>query len=855
MYEAFKDHRREIFREADAIVRPLVERAMNAGGRGSSWDSVLDAATNVWLSIIEAEAPEAFPDQIVKDFRSDLRKHLDQTKINDAGPTDGEIERVTQWIGTYTVNSATWYAGRAQGDRTKTWITMHDGLVRPIHHVVDGQTQPIGGTFVVGGQKLRFPGEPVGPAEVWINCRCIIAPGGARAVTASIEPEVEEVIDPDDMEEVDIEGEELVDDPIDEIPVHGVAAPMGVPTGDGRMFADGSLTWRDLPLPIRVEIVGAHGGDTSEVVTVGRIDDMWVDEKTNMVRYRGALVMSKEYAPYVVEGIVDQTIRGVSVEVDDVALDVEEDRERVKAMLKGEQDPAEQAKNLSDEEIEALVDQYVGDGKMPMTVFKAARIAGFTIVPIPAYQEAFISLGEAFEDELSDEDKEALAACGCGKGVAQEEDFREVSTKERKKLADEGNALPDGSFPIDNVEDLKNAIQAIGRAKDPAKAKAHIKKRARALGHPELIPEDWSGAVDTFAPGTKDGPGWITHPTATARIRRYWVRGKGAAKIRWGVPGDFNRCRRQLVKYVQNPDWLAGLCANMHKEALGFWPGEHHSADTTALAASAHGESGWTFSIVASGGRTLPAEYFKRPDTLRPDQGVVVDGDRVYGYVAEWGVCHIGIPGTCTTAPHSATNYHYFATGYVTTDEGDIRVGQITMDTGHAKLKASARAAASHYDNTGAAVADIAIGEDSTGIWFAGMFRPSATEEQRHALKASGRLSGDWRALGSGKLELVAALAVNVPGFPIPKLGLAASAGEQLSLVAAGIVAPSAEPEPIVAGAALDADTVVAISRAAVAEYINENERREKLEATAAKRQEIRARKLAALRAKVSKER
>ena len=79
-----------------------------------------------------------------------------------------------------------------------------------------------------------------------------------------------------------------------------------------------------------------------------------------------------------------------------------------------------------------------------------------------------------------------------------------------------------------------------------------------------------------FAPGTKDGPGWITHPIPTARIRRYWTNGKGAAKIRWGAPGDFNRCRMQLAKYVQNPDWLAGLCANMHKEALGIWPAQHH---------------------------------------------------------------------------------------------------------------------------------------------------------------------------------------------------------------------------------------------------------------------------------------
>jgi len=68
---------------------------------------------------------------------------------------------------------------------------------------------------------------------------------------------------------------------------------------------------------------------------------------------------------------------------------------------------------------------------------------------------------------------------------------REFSQEEREQLAKEGKALPDGSFPIVTREDLENAIQAIGRAKDPDAAKAHIKKRARQLGLEELIPETW----------------------------------------------------------------------------------------------------------------------------------------------------------------------------------------------------------------------------------------------------------------------------------------------------------------------------------------------------------------------------
>jgi hypothetical protein len=54
------------------------------------------------------------------------------------------------------------------------------------------------------------------------------------------------------------------------------------------------------------------------------------------------------------------------------------------------------------------------------------------------------------------------------------------------------------------------------------------------------------------------------------KLTRYWTRGPGAAKIRWGIPGDFNRCVRQLRKYVRDPK---GLCAEYHNMVLGFWPG------------------------------------------------------------------------------------------------------------------------------------------------------------------------------------------------------------------------------------------------------------------------------------------
>lgn len=72
----------------------------------------------------------------------------------------------------------------------------------------------------------------------------------------------------------------------------------------------------------------------------------------------------------------------------------------------------------------------------------------------------------------------------------------------RKTAAKQGKALPDGSFPIRNRSDLVKAIHLAGNAKDPAKARAFICRRAKALGLDSLIPDTWPkyGAANLSVP-------------------------------------------------------------------------------------------------------------------------------------------------------------------------------------------------------------------------------------------------------------------------------------------------------------------------------------------------------------------
>lgn len=62
----------------------------------------------------------------------------------------------------------------------KRWDSEHDQRVRPTHTAADGQTVELYAPFMVGGFPLLFPGDPMGPPEEVVGCRCdvVIVEGG-----------------------------------------------------------------------------------------------------------------------------------------------------------------------------------------------------------------------------------------------------------------------------------------------------------------------------------------------------------------------------------------------------------------------------------------------------------------------------------------------------------------------------------------------------------------------------------------------------------------------------------------------------------------------------------------------------
>lgn len=605
----------------------------------------------------------------------------------------------------------------------------------------DEQTEyPLGGTVAVEDSTEQASVMRVDKLTV---------DGGVKVEKLS----VAKVLGDDDPMAPEIEGEDTPDGPpmLDDdeadlpVPWHGVLAPEGVPSGDGRQFAHEALTNRKLPLPLKYMPADAAGHDGS--VVCGRIDKIWRED--GEIRAEGVFDHS-EWGYEAIRQIAEQMLRGVSVDVDAVEASV---------------DPEVEAAGLME--------------------FSKARIAAATLCAIPAFAEAWVALGpwqDIKEEDVETEDAaEYTAEAGVFTATA-------VFAPDLEK-----------AYPCNYCSEpaTKYIHHSEGMAYVTACAEHFEQAKTDAAGSvpggepdPSNIDRiyDLAGTTAQFKrvpQKTKDGPGWITAPKPTHRITDYWVDGTGAAKIGWGAPGDFNRCRTQLAKYVQNPQWLAGLCANLHYRALGAWPGQANGAteelEGKSLTASV--------SFAPADQIIVPVEAFVNPMLEEETPFTITEDGRVFGHLATWNVCHIGIGDACVNAPPSLNDYAYFLTGKVLTDAGPVAVGQVSLGGGHAAGRYGVRAAIAHYDSTSTAVADITVGEDEIGVWCAGVLRPGTTAEQVYALRAA-VLSGDWREVivnGEANLELVAALAVNVPGYPIPRPTLVASAAGQTALFGASI--------------------------------------------------------------------
>lgn len=161
----------------------------------------------------------------------------------------------------------------------------------------------------------------------------------------------------------------------------GILTLEGAESGDGRMFASNALTWDDPPLPLMWQKETSHGGRTDVSVRVGSIDEITREPDPNgkagvfLIKGKGTIDLGNEDGREVYRRMQRNYMRGNSVDVDSVK---DSDVQFVYPMPTG------------DEAADMLQ-------RPELTIFKRGRIRATTLVEIPAFTEARLTLTSSAE--------------------------------------------------------------------------------------------------------------------------------------------------------------------------------------------------------------------------------------------------------------------------------------------------------------------------------------------------------------------------------------------------------------------------------------------------------------------------
>lgn len=156
-----------------------------------------------------------------------------------------------------------------------------------------------------------------------------------------------------------------------------------------------------------------------------------------------------------------------------------------------------------EDELLAAVEKTQGDESVAKAVSTLIRSAdglreaygdGFRDAIVKAAKEQML-LDDDADDTASDDDGDHDGDTDDDLMKAYEAVVKDDFTADqRREMAANGEALPDGSYPIPNRTYLERAIHAIGRGKNNShqKIRTHIIRRAKALGATSLLPDTWN---------------------------------------------------------------------------------------------------------------------------------------------------------------------------------------------------------------------------------------------------------------------------------------------------------------------------------------------------------------------------
>jgi hypothetical protein len=584
---------------------------------------------------------------------------------------------------------------------------------------------------------------------------------------------------------------------------NGLFEPHEIPTGDRRMFKAMSLTNRDLPLPLMMRSSsGGHGG--AEIV--GEITEIKAGPKG---RWYSGTFLDPKHAPAVTRAIYLAKKKMVGPSVDlDRSFTVE---------------PRPHT-----------------DGR-PMAYFTSGNVIGVTLVPMPAFADVTFTVEGELEVEGEPEEMKVLTAAldqmdadswaefavtgarwdalpiaprdyvfdaddavkriafwsGVGTQGADVGKYASMflwrgGNQTGPSLAQEDFRLPIGDIIQGQPMLVFHAIYAAaallsgahgGLPNIPESEKSALKGVINQI-YPKMAAAFGDESMHSpFVPGQQEGGQQMSQPT-----EEFAEKTEPYGDVAYADPGYRDNKKRYPI---DTPEHIRAAWSyiNVASNAAEYTAEQLAAIKSKIKAAMEKAGIGSDTEMAI----TLPMTEFAMKATAPPSKVsfddpklpgptplTVTDDGRIFGHLGLWGQCHVGIGDRCVMLPKTRTDYALFLSGTVKTLEGvDVKVGKITLGTGHAHPQYGIVPARDHYDNSGWCAAVVRPHQDRFGIAVAGVVTDmSKVDELRRS-----PLSGDWRRY-NGNLELVAALAVNNPGFPVFHM----AESEEFSLVAAGVV-------------------------------------------------------------------
>jgi hypothetical protein len=601
-------------------------------------------------------------------------------------------------------------------------------------------------------------------------------------------------------------------------------AAIGKPTGDGRQFDVGALSHRDLPLPLRY--VASDSGGHANAVIVGHIGKIG-KEKDGMLPAAGEFYDDDSWpedvrnAATAAMKFTQNKVIGPSVDLDQAEMERVPEPKAYAAWKKEQRGKMKAAKlahagktgsdcgcgtSMAEEEPETY------DGPS-LRMVRSGRIASATLVHIPAFAElsghATLTPIDSSDPNVAGTTSSAMIENDAEMGAELASGMNELGPEPEAYASNvvsdgaTGTGIPNRKTKkkpnVDGSQDTQEMAmddEGSGIWLSDTEYEVFAKRRL-----PSPTRQRTDGAETPAGDGEQgQGGGGMGGGTyAAPDVTKAGVRNKldDADFV------DPDGRRFPIASCADIPDAVSS-----YGRANPKIPYAKFKARLTAIAkrkgCADSLPDGWKAGekmaalMAAAAPAAPPKAWFDDPKFTGYTPLRIDDDGRISGMLAPWNECHVGIGDSCVIAPKSRTNYAYFHTGEVVTAEGDrLPVGRLSYGGGHAQGNLGYRAAAEHYDSTSHMGAVVRAGENEFGIWVAGALVPDADEETVRIMRAT-PLSGDWRRIG-GNLELMAALHVNTPGFPIRRTVTAAADDEPISLIAGGPPAP-VEVEGFTAG-------------------------------------------------------